>query len=205
MIPEHLQKLYDQERWDELYYYFRKKSEEKNWLYLKKYRNAVDRVKAAFVEIFGGPAYGPGTSTHFFDEKIAFFCDRLGVAALIDDFKLAKAKYGNIKSIVYFLHSGKGASRWEMLHVAKLERDWEQFKAKEKKETEEFAKKITINRAAAQEPDWVIAARKRYNQLQQQAASLTLTSDQLYQLQREMSKIVNNFKKFNYQLSPQRP
>jgi len=197
-IPAAIRKLYSEQRWAELMFYFRALWNEKNWLYLKKNKNAVSRIKQEFKKLTGNDPYPRGnTNTKFWDEQIAKYCAEVGVKELIVDMREAVGKY-RVKSIIYFLWSGGKACRWEMLFMSRLEHRWKEQKEAEREEWKEIADKLGFQNAfkAETEPDWVIKARKRYQQL----GKLLKMTPGNYELQQEALRISNNFKQHGYKL-----
>ncbi|NIR52833.1 MAG: hypothetical protein GWN59_08205 [Calditrichae bacterium] len=187
-----LRKLFTEKRYAELYYIFKRLWEKQSWLYLKRNSNAVVRIKQVFTQLTGNQPYQSSTNIRFWDEQIGRYVDQVGVAALINDMKAAIKTKSDIKSIVYFLYTKDGASRWELLTLEHIEQSWHKEKQKHNTEYEELAKLIDF-RMPGPEPDWVMDARKRLKFLQNKGKH-HLTEDE----KREIRKIEFHLGSYGY-------
>ncbi|HHL71349.1 MAG TPA: hypothetical protein ENJ29_02460 [Bacteroidetes bacterium] len=196
-VPKEIERLYEQEKWPELILVFRKKWDEKGWLYLKQNKNAVQRVKQEFTRLTRRPPYNHIGNARYWDEQIGKFCARLGVKALIEDMRAAVPKY-KPRSIVYFLFgSGGKASRWEMLLRQQIARELQEQKEKDNEAYQALYRLLGFAPAKPVQsvPDWVLDARKRLRALQQTPVDCVA---QMRELEREISRIKHNLKVHGY-------
>lgn len=156
-----LQKLHEQNRFAELFYYYRRRWQEQGWLYLKRNAKAVKRIKQEFTRLTGKPPYQSDSAKTDWDQHIARWLDQLGVAKLIEDMRAACEQYQPY-SIVYFLHSKTGACRWEMLWLDTVQQQLAAEKQQDNEAMQALASAIRYDEQQ-QEPEWVIEARKKYN------------------------------------------
>ncbi len=196
----HLQQLIEQKRFPELVYIFRKMWDEQGWLYLKRNRNAVDRIKLAFTKLTGNQPYANASQAKAWDRNIAGYVDRLGVAALLDDMRQAAQKQGNIKSLVYFLWAKAGACRWENMLMQKIQADIKAQKA-EYEQIDAAIAEMLNSAQEEQEPEWVIQAREEYGRLLRLAGSLDVSRDIKVDCVKHMQRIKHNFKTHGFQLN----
>lgn len=201
-IPNIVARLYAERNWPMLIYYFRGCWNEQSWLYLKRNGNAVKRIKDEFTRLTGRPAYSPATNAKHWDQEIAKYAERLGVAALIDDMRLAVAKY-EPKSIIYFLHAS-GACRWEMLLMDKIQEEIRQRQHEDNSAYADMAKLFPSVVVKKVEPEWVAVAKKRrqqiaiimQNYLNTETAAMPLS--EMRDLKIELERINQNLTKFGY-------
>lgn len=155
-------------------------------LYLKRNRNAVERVKEAFARIHGKPAY-PSRSTDWvqWDKQIAVIVDATGVGPLIDDMKTAVNYYP--ESIFYYIHSQSNRTpRWDLLMYDEIRRHEQEDKElwNTMSGALEELVKATVKQA---DPEWVVKARRRWEELE--FATRTLRGVDYLQATREMKAI----------------
>lgn len=167
-LPENFLRLFKEKRFPEIIYIVRALWNREGWLYLKRNKNAVDRVKRAFFETFNRPPYAKNIDNSRWDREIAKYCDALGVKALIDDMRAAKRKGLTPLSILYFVFSKTGAPRWEMLLMQQIERERQSEKKKHMQELEDLAKLIHIDKRT--DPEWVIQSRRAHKEISQRPA-----------------------------------
>lgn len=146
---------------------------EGKWRYLHSQKNAINRIEGAFHDLFGGHPWPARVDRSEDDWKrmmslwrneIGYYCSRLGVAALIDDMRLAKGKNLKPRSLIYFLrshdeHRQEQSSRWEMLLYAKMEEEWQETKRQEAEEAKDLQRGELIS-AKLYHPAWVDEARE---------------------------------------------
>lgn len=189
------QKLLDERKFPELIYIVRRLWDDFGWLYLKRNRNAVDRVKEEFVKLTGHQPYASTSSSDRWDQQIAKYVDRLGVKVLIDDMRLAVRRF-NPNSIVYFLHSsGNMPCRWENLLLDDIETKSKRDKQKEKKFFENLARDLGLNKQT--EPTWVKVARERLSFLQKEISHKHCTDERRSDAMREIAQITARLKKYS--------
>ena len=155
-------------------------------LYLKRNRNAVERVKEAFARIHGKPAY-PARSTDWvqWDRQLAVIVDATGVAPLIDDMKASVNYYP--ESIFYYIHSlSDKTPRWDLLM-------YDEIRKHEQKDKELWnlmsGAMAELARTTVKQPDpeWVVKARRRWEELA--FASKVLRGMHYLEATREMATI----------------
>lgn|GEM_PF-5026650 len=190
-LPSFISKFYSEKRYAELVYFFRALWDNQGSLALKRNRNAVNRIKQAFTQITGRPVYSSGHINHkYWDEQIAKYADRLGVAALIDDMKLNANK--RPQSIAFFIYSKHGACRWENMVMQQIEKDNQARKKEENEMYEELGRALRLA-ARKSEPDWMIQARKRLTMLRRERE---LTSPVArHEIDREIARIEANLQR----------
>lgn len=199
-VPEFVQQLWREERWAELLLVCRAKWNRRAGLYLKQNRNAVLRVKQVFTQITGKPPFQRETNQRYWDEQIAKYLDRLGVAALIDDMKAAHKANPKIGSIVYFLWSKDLRPRWEILLMRKLEDEYRQQKHQDNDAYAAMARLLGLENqqtAIQLDPDWVVEAQRNMKHLQRQlqtAGDLRRRSE----IMAEIIRIKNNLQKWGF-------
>lgn len=164
-------------------------------LYLKRNRNAVERVKEAFARIHGKPAY-PSRSTSWvkWDRELAVIVDATGVGPLIDDMKTAVNYYP--ESIFYYIHSQSNKTpRWELLMYDEIRRH-----EKEDKDLWNLMSAAYDELATATvkevDPEWVVKARRRWEELE--FATRTLRGVDYLQATREMQTIETRLRNQGY-------
>lgn len=194
-IPKLIETLYEQKRWPELMFYFRAQWNNSAWAASKRNGNAVDRIKREFSRLAKGKQpYKLGTHSQYWDQQIAKYIDRLGVASLINDMREAFQKFPQIKTIIYFLYSSTGNSRWENLIYTKIEHDWQQEKQLEANQWQPFAQMLNF---AKSEPDWVAQSRNEIIRLIQKSK---LPDINPREINNEIHKIKNKLSALGYQI-----
>ncbi len=194
-LPEIVKQLYREERWPELVWYFRSLWDKSAWLTLKRNKNAVERIRQEFTRLTGRQPFAAGSGEKYWNEQIAKYVQRLGVAALIRDLQEAVPKY-KPKSLVYFLSGNNGlASRWEMLLMKKLSEDIVQQKQQDDDAYKLLGELINLPvlKTRPVEPEWVVGARKNLAIYRKQLENITSGPDYI-RLHREIKRIVSNLK-----------
>jgi hypothetical protein len=157
-------------------------------LYLKRNRNAVERVKEAFARIHGKPAYPAQSTTfypHHWDKQLAVIVDATGVAPLIDDMKASVNYYP--ESIFYYIHSlSNKTPRWDLLMYDEIRRHEQEDKDLWNIMSEAY-EELTRTTVKAVDPEWVVKARRRWEELA--FASKTLRGTNYLEATREMQTI----------------
>jgi len=164
-------------------------------LYLKRNRNAVERVKEAFARIHGKPAY-PARSTDWvqWDRQLAVIVDATGVAPLIDDMKASVNYYP--ESIFYYIHSlSDKTPRWDLLM-------YDEIRKHEQKDKELWnlmsgaMAELALTTVKQPDPEWVVKARRRWEELA--FASKVLRGVNYLEATREMATIEARLRNSGY-------
>ena len=204
-IHPFIEKLWLEEKWAELILICRIKWNRKAWLYLKRNKNAVQRIKQVFTELSGRHPYDTEINMKYWDEQIAKYLDRLGVAALISDMKAAFQANPKIKSIVYFLWSKDNRPRWELLLMRKLEEDYAKQKEKDNDAYAYMARLLGLENkqmGIQLAPDWVVEARRNLKSLEMQLKAVRGNTEKLAEIKRDINRIKHNLDKFGYTYYP---
>jgi hypothetical protein len=184
---EFIGKLLEEKRYPELVYFVRKLWDKEGWLYLKRNKNAVERVKCEFTRLTGKAPYTSMGDTTRWDQQIARYVDRLGVKAIIDDMQQAKLRY-KPKSILYFIYSsGQMPCRWENLVLDQVEAEAERAKKEENEMASALAKYIGLPDLAV-EPDWVLNAKIRKDEIARELLK-PMNRERLMELTKEANLI----------------
>lgn len=166
-------------------------------LYLKRNRNAVERVKEAFARIHGKPAY-PARSTDWvkWDRQLAVIVDATGVAPLIDDMKASVNYYP--ESVFYYIHSlSDKTPRWELLMYDEIRKHEQEDKELWNLMSETMAELVKAT-VKAVDPEWVVKARRRWEELA--FASKTLRGVNYLEATREMKTIEARLRNSGYSI-----
>lgn len=192
---KHIELLAKNGQWAELMMVARYMWDQQAWLYLKRNRNAVKRIKEEFTRLAKRPAYSNPANAQHWDQQIAKYINRLGVKKMIDDMRLVLAKYPTVRSIIYFLYTGDNkASRWEMLLREQIAQEMQQQKELDNEAYKAMAEVFGFELKSVNvgPPKWVVDARRRLAQLQ----GALYGSDE----SREAAKIKHHLEKHGYGL-----
>lgn len=151
-------------KWAELMMLARYMWDRQGWLFHKRNRNAVRRLKEEFTRLARRPAYSTPGSAEYWDQQIAKYVDRLGVKKLIDDMRQVLTKYPDIRTIIYFLYSSNNkAPRWEMLLREQIAEEMQQQKELDNEAYKAMAEVFgfELKRVDKGPPQWVVDARRR--------------------------------------------
>lgn len=190
---KHIELLAKNGQWAELMMVARYMWDQQAWLYLKRNRNAVKRIKEEFTRIAKRPAYSNPANAQHWDQQIAKYIDRLGVKTLIDDMRLVLAKYPSVRSIIYFLYTGDNkASRWEMLLREQIAQEMQQQKELDNEAYKAMAEVFGFELKSANEgpPRWVKDARRRLAAIDKMAKTDEVCA--------EIVRIKHNLEKHGY-------
>jgi len=203
-IPRFIELFIREKRWPELVFYFRHRWDREGKGCLKRQQGAVHRIKQEFIKVFEKRPFPRSTGDPvFWDQQIAKYAERLGVAALINDMRKARTENRKVFSIIYFLYSKGAACRWENLLLEKIHAD----ALSEKKEHDE-AYKLLAEALEVQgisepvEPEWVVMARNRWHQLEQRTQ--ILRGSKYHDALEEMREIEQRFKMHGYEVNPKK-
>lgn len=200
-IPEIVVTLYKEKRWPELLYAIRAKWDQEAWRYLKANGNAVQRILQEFRRLTGQQPYQNPANARYWNQQIAKYIDRLGVAALVDDMRAAVKGKPDILSMVYFLHSRERVPRWERLLLDKIAREAAEQSSADNDAYRALAKLLgydgSIGKIHTNEtPQWVLDARRRLEQIA--AALRTATSGDRIRLLQEQARLQDRLERFGY-------
>lgn len=196
--------LIEQGRFAEAICFIKRLWDAQDWHYLKKNKKAVQRIKTVFTEITGHKPYSQPLTVKFWDQKIAKYCEALGVKTLIDDITAA-AKETRIQTMVYFLYTKGEQCRWEKLLMHKINQKLEDEKQRNDEAYNDMARLLGLSDITQEiEPDWVGQARARMQQLK---AVFRGADDQPMkdECKIEINRIVNNLINHGYPIEPNNP
>lgn len=192
---KHIEYLAKNGQWAELMMVARYMWDQQAWLYLKRNRNAVKRIKEEFTRLAKRPAYSNPANAQHWDQQIAKYIDRLGVKTLIDDMRQVLAKYPSVRSIIYFLYTGDNkASRWEMLLREQIAQEIQQQKELDNEAYKAMAEVFGFELKSVNvgPPKWVVDARRRLAAIDKMAKTDEVCA--------EIVRIKHNLEKHGYGL-----
>lgn len=166
MIPDLVQKWWDEKNYDLLAHVFRNMAAGRRSYYLRRNRNAVERVKDEFVRLFKRPHGCGAVMQGRLHEEIARYVHHLGVKTLIDDMRSAAVKYHPQSLLWFIMRSDHQASRWEMLLSVKLEED---AKAEKNAYADLWNGIRSDLRLQSVTPEWVVSAKKEWRRLEMES------------------------------------
>lgn len=193
MIPNHIQKLYEQGRWDILTLLFRRAWDATADKTLVEQRENVEMLKRYFTALTQRPAFKSDNAK--WDAQIAKYVAVLGYDNLAEDIRSAIVKY-KPQSMLFFIFRADGrTTRWEMLYRRFLEKEYLERKNEYKKGWDDLQKTVNLK---AIEPMWVIDARTRHKTLKSMLPTAKIDEKKFYQ--REITKIENQLTHHGYKI-----
>lgn len=197
-IPHIIKKFYSEKRWPELFWLFKKLWDRDGWRCLKRNKNAVARIKQEFTRLTGRQPYAADSHARNWDQKVAKFIAACGVAALIDDMRVA-VKEHQPRSLIYFLYSKHGACRWEMLFCKQLEEKMAAEKKQHDSDLAELARLIDLKFESPQ-PEWAVEARAERRKLLRYLDKFDMPDERRADIKERIRRIEHNLKKGGFQL-----
>lgn len=170
MIPPLIENLWERKHFEMLVRIFSAMAGGRKAYYLRRNRNAVERIKDEFVRVFRRPhGCGPVMSGNR-HEDLARYVHHLGVKALIDDMRLAASKNNRPNSLLWFMyHKAGSSSRWELLLIDKLHREAMLEKDAYSKLFDGIKTEFQMLTVT---PEWVVSAKKEWRKLADESRRL---------------------------------